>query len=163
MSKTPQSEKVQPCLLDRLVDDNPETIVETGRGISISRYRQAVLRDLEWLLNSKSRIPSEGLDRFPETEKSVLNFGMPDLAGRVVDRESIAQIEKNIVETLLRFEPRLIPDSLHVRRIENVSQKSAAQPNIVSFEISGELWASPMHEPFHLKTEIDLDTGKCRI
>jgi type VI secretion system protein ImpF len=164
MSKSPQIEKVQPCLLDRLIDERPEVRTETtGRGISLSRYRQGVLRDIEWLLNAKSRLAHEGFADFPETETSVLNFGMPDPAGRSTDRQTIAQIEKDIAAALLRFEPRIIADSLVVKLIETSTSQAPSSPNLLAFSITGELWASPMNEELHLKTEIDLETGKCRL
>ena len=164
MNKSPQIEKVQPCLLDRLVDEHPETRTETtGRGISLSRYRQGVLRDIEWLLNAKSRLEQEGFAEFAEVEVSVLNLGMSDPAGKSTDKTTISLIEKNIATALLRFEPRIIPDSLVVKFIETPSRGATSSPNVLAFSITGELWASPMNEQLHLKTEIDLETGKCRL
>jgi type VI secretion system protein ImpF len=164
MSKSPQFEKVQPCLLDRLVDEHPEARKETsGRGISHLRYRQGVLRDIEWLLNAKSRLALEGFADFPQTEASVLNFGMPDPAGRSTGNATIAEIEKNITTALLRFEPRIVADTLVVKSMENPSRTLSASPNVLAFSITGELWATPMNEELHLKTEIDLETGKCRL
>lgn len=92
----------------------------SGRGISHLRYRQGVLRDIEWLLNAKSRIAQEGFADYPETEASVLNFGMPDPTGSSTGNAAIAQIEKNIATALLRFEPRIIADSLVVKSIEGI-------------------------------------------
>ena len=49
-------ERIQPCLLDRLTDENPEAVKESRneRVISVKRYREGVLRDLIWLLNAKA-------------------------------------------------------------------------------------------------------------
>jgi type VI secretion system protein ImpF len=146
------------------VDENPEARKEpSGRGISHLRYRQGVLRDIEWLLNAKSRLAHEGFADFSETEASVLNFGMPDPAGKSTGRATIGQIEKDIATALLRFEPRIIPDSLVVKSIDPPSSATTASANVLAFSITGELWASPMNEELHLKTEIDLETGKCRL
>ena len=44
-------ELLLPCLLDRLTDDKPHIKVESGahsRGMTGRRYRNAVLRDLNW-------------------------------------------------------------------------------------------------------------------
>ncbi|MBV8587783.1 MAG: GPW/gp25 family protein, partial [Verrucomicrobia bacterium] len=99
----------------------------------------------------------------PETELSVLNFGMSDPAGKSTDKTTIGLIERNIATALLRFEPRIIPDSLVVKVIETSSRGATSSPNVLAFSITGELWASPMNEQLHLKTEIDLETGKCRL
>jgi type VI secretion system protein ImpF len=146
------------------VDENPEARKEpSGRGISHLRYRQGVLRDIEWLLNAKSRRAHEGFVDFPETEASVLNFGMPDPAGKSTGQATITQIERDIATALLRFEPRIISDSLVVKSIDPPSSASSSSHNVLAFSITGELWASPMNEELHLKTEIDLETGKCRL
>ena len=70
-------ERLQPCLFDRLIDEDTQNRQEgrTARVISLSDYRAAVLRDLSWLLNSSSHMPSEGLADFPDVEASVFNFG----------------------------------------------------------------------------------------
>ena len=50
-------DRLQPCLLDRLFDDDPRSRSETKQEkvISVKRFREGVKRDIEWLLNSKSK------------------------------------------------------------------------------------------------------------
>src|SRR3954469_18458542 len=81
-------EKLQPCLLDRLTDDEPGAREESRsqRVVSLQRYRRGVLRDLEWLFNSHGFLRVEGLHSFqlkdyPEAYRSVLNFGARQLCG----------------------------------------------------------------------------------
>jgi type VI secretion system protein ImpF len=59
-------EKLQPCLLDRLTDDEPKNSQESRsqRVISVQRYRQGVLRDLQWLFNSSAHLAYEGKNNF---------------------------------------------------------------------------------------------------
>ena len=54
-------DKLQPCLLDRLTDDEPGKREESRgqRIISLQRYKAGVLRDLEWLFNSIGHFPDE--------------------------------------------------------------------------------------------------------
>src|SRR5438093_13104193 len=75
-------EKLQPCLLDRLTDDEPKNSQESRaqRVISLQRYRQGVLRDLQWLFSASAHLPREGqgtfsIADFPEASHSVINFG----------------------------------------------------------------------------------------
>ena len=51
--RTPQ-EQLQPALLDRLTDEEPDKKLEPRqqRVISKRRMREAVLRDLAWLFNT---------------------------------------------------------------------------------------------------------------
>jgi type VI secretion system protein ImpF len=48
------SDHLLPCLLDRLTDDEPTSRVEgrAQRTISVSRFKDGVLRDLRWLFNT---------------------------------------------------------------------------------------------------------------
>jgi type VI secretion system protein ImpF len=150
--------KLQPCLIDRLTDEHPDQNLEGQQGISLSRYREGFLRDLRWLLNAKCHVEGEGLEDFPEVAQSVFNFGMPDPAGRSIISEDYSMIEQQIHAAILRFEPRILPGSLEVHAVEEFNK---AAPNTIGFEITGTLWAMPMHEPFHVKTQMDLENGQC--
>ena len=155
------SEKIQPCLLDRLTDENPEAVKESRneRVISIKRYRESVLRDLIWLLNAKAHADQDGLDEFPEAARSVLNFGTRDLCGLISSSLDLGTLEEEIAEAMRRLEPRINPGSLAVRAVAS-SEKFA---NGIAVEIRGDLWAYPVPEQLYIRTEIDLDTGKYTV
>jgi len=157
MAETP-FEKLQPCLLDRLTDDDPKNPEEsrTQRVISLSRYKRGVLRDLEWLLNASAHLPEEGsvrLSDFPEAERSVINFGTRQLCGLIAP--DMDALERELTEALQLFEPRIIRNSLVI--------KATMERHIIAFEIRGELWAVPVSEQLFVKTQIDLETGQCLL
>ena len=151
-------ERIQPCLLDRLTDENPDAVKESRneRVISVKRYREGVLRDLIWLLNAKAHTDRDGLDEFPEAARSVLNFGTRDLCGLISSSLDLGTLEEEIAEAMRRLEPRINPGSLVVTAVSG-SQKFA---NGIAIEIRGDLWAYPVPEQLYVRTEIDLDTGK---
>jgi type VI secretion system protein ImpF len=151
-------ERIQPCLLDRLTDENPDAVKESRneRVISVKRYREGVLRDLIWLLNAKAHTAEDGLDEFPEAARSVLNFGTRDLCGLISSSLDLGTLEREIAEAMRRLEPRINPGSLAVTAVSG-SQKFA---NGIAIEIRGDLWAYPVPEQLYIRTEIDLDTGK---
>jgi type VI secretion system protein ImpF len=157
----PTLEKIQPCLLDRLTDANPESQKESQneRIISLRRYREAVLRDLVWLLNSKARIPEEGLSEFPEAVRSVINFGSRDLCGLISSSMDLQDLEHDVAETIRRFEPRINPRTLVVTAVAGTKR----DPNGLAIEIRGELWVHPVPEQLYLRSEIDLDTGEYTV
>ena len=154
-------ERIQPCLLDRLTDENPEAVKESRneRVISVKRYREGVLRDLIWLLNAKAHTERDGLDEFPEVARSVLNFGTRDLCGLISSSLDLGTLEQEIAEAMRRLEPRINPGSLAVTAVSG-SQKFA---NGIAVEIRGDLWAYPVPEQLYIRTEIDLDTGKYAV
>jgi type VI secretion system protein ImpF len=157
----PFGERIQPCLLDRLTDENPEAVKESRneRVISVKRYREGVLRDLIWLLNAKAHTTQDGLEDFPEAARSVLNFGTRDLCGLISSSLDLQTLEQEIAEAMRRLEPRINPGSLVVTAVSG-SQKVA---NGIGIEIRGELWAYPVPEQLFIRTEIDLDTGKYTV
>jgi type VI secretion system protein ImpF len=151
-------ERLQPSLLDRLTDNEPDTNVESRaqRVLSINRLKRSVLRDLAWLLNCGPLSVTDDLDAYPDAKRSVINYGVRDLAGSVAASTEIAAIEREVKQAILDFEPRIMPNSLSVRVVvdkEEMSQRS------LSFEIEGQLWAQPLPVSMLLSTEIDLDTG----
>lgn len=160
-------ERIQPCLFDRLIDFKPDERQESRseRVLSVARYREGVLRDLAWLLNSSAHLETEGLADFPQVERSVFNFGKRDISGLAVSGLEPSDLETEIARAIRYFEPRIDPATLKVRYVQIDPTKRTKRPgageayNCLSFEITGELWAHPVPEEFFLKTSLDLETG----
>lgn len=161
MPQPVSADRLLPCLIDRLADDEPSMQKESrsARAISGQQYRNAVLRDLQALLNSKSHPDADDASEFPLVADSVVNFGVQDFAGRVTSSLDLSEVEAEIAQAIRNFEPRIMPRSLVVTAVADPQ----ATPNIVAFEIRGELWATPIPEQLYIKTEIDLETGECAL
>ena len=160
MAELTPLEKLQPCLLDRLTDDEPSKTEESRlqRVVSLQRYKRGVLRDLEWLFNASAHLPAEGqkqfrLSDYPEAYRSVINFGTRQLCGLIAP--DMDELERELGEAIQAFEPRIIRHTVAV--------KANIERNIVSFELHGELWANPVPEKLFIKTKIDLETGQCNL
>ncbi len=156
------TERIQPCLLDRLTDEDPDSKQEskTSRVISLQRYRDGVLRDLRWLLNASAHLDEEDWQQFGEVRHSVLNYGTADFCGQLASNLELADVEHEMTETIRFFEPRILPNTLSVK---SVSDAGSGGPNLMAFEIRGDLWAAPMPEQLYIKTQLDLDTGECKL
>jgi type VI secretion system protein ImpF len=158
LAELTQKERLQPSLLDRLTDDEPETNVESRdrRVISPSRLRECVQRDLSWLLNTTRLSALEPLDDFPAAEVSVINYGMPDLTGRTASGVDARALERTLVQVITAYEPRLLKRSVKVRLFVDPDRMSH---NAMIFDIEAELWAQPLPLRLFLRTEIDLESG----
>jgi len=119
-----------------------------------------VIRDLAWLLNTGDLASVVDLESYGEISRSVLNFGMPDLTGKVGSGIDVEEVEAMIKEAIWTFEPRLVRESLRVRA--RVSREEMGH-NALNFEIEGQLWAQPLPLQMYLKTDIDLETGEVSI
>jgi type VI secretion system protein ImpF len=159
---TPQ-ERLQPALLDRLTDEHPDEQQEAReqRVMSKRQLRQAVLRDLAWLFNSTRLESGVDLSRVPEVRRSVVNFGLPALSGRVASSLDVTELERAVRQAILDFEPRILPESLRVKALLQASQLD--HHNVIGMEIHGQLWAQPVPLELLVRTEIDLETGKVEI
>lgn len=162
MAELAPTERLLPCLLDRLTDEHPESAKEgrDERVVSLRRYQRAVRRDLEWLMNTGAHPARDGLDEFSEVPRSVLNFGVPDLCGLTASGLRSEELERQLLEAIRTFEPRIMPGSLSI----NVNATYGLMDhNAISFEIRGDLWAQPIPDRLYLRTDVDLETGQCQI
>ncbi len=150
-------EKLQPCLLDRLTDDEPTVKDEsrTQRVVSLQKYRRGVLRDLEWLFNAHGYLGLGGdtfeLKDYPEAFKSVINFGTRQLCG--LTAPNVERLQEELSQAIEVFEPRIIAQGLAVH--------ADVDRNVLTFEIKGELWANPLPEHLHVKSTMDMEIGQC--
>lgn len=160
MAEVRLQERLQPALLDRLIDDEPDKKVESRdqQWINRVRLREAALRDLTWLLNA-TRLG--GLENHPHAHKSVVNFGMPALSGETASTLDIVGLENAVREAILTFEPRIVPSTLQVEAL--ITELQLDHHSVISIQIRGNLWAQPMPIELLLRTELDLETGKVEI
>jgi len=161
MAELTHKERLQPSLLDRLTDKDPSTQRESKdrRVLSTQQLRDAVLRDLAWLLNTDN-LHDLDLEAHPLVASSVLNFGMRDLTGATASSLDGKQLRARLIQAIKDFEPRIDPKSLSVTVL--LSEESYNQ-NSVSFEIKAQLWAEPVPLDLLLKTEIDLERGDVTV
>jgi type VI secretion system protein ImpF len=158
---TPQ-ERLQPSLLDRLTDDNPQSGVESRdqRVMSWARLRDAVRRDLSWLLNCVHLEASQDLSAYPLAARSTVNYGLPDVIGVSIEGINLEALQKRMRQAILDFEPRLLKNKL---RVTVESRSGVMGRNALVFLIEGEMWAQPVPQNIFMRTEFDLGTGAVKL
>ncbi|GAA4346981.1 type VI secretion system baseplate subunit TssE [Variovorax defluvii] len=156
-------ERLQPSLLDRLVDDAPHEQRESDDKRTLTRQalRQAMLRDLSWLLNATGHGLAFDDKRYPNAARSVLNYGLPMLSGQFTSSVQRVSMEQALKNAILQFEPRILPRTLEV---ELVMEGSALDShNRIGLQIRGQLWAQPVPLEFLMRSRIDLEEGRVEI
>ena len=163
MAEVGARDTLQPALLDRLTDNEPTRKVEgrQERIISRTQLRASVLRDLSSLFNTTNISSEVDLTGHPLVAESTLNYGLAPLSGTLVSSLDLSEMERLLKDAILRFEPRILPDTLSVQGIS--ATEPLAHHNVVSFEIRGQLWAQPYPLELLLKTDMDLESGEMRI
>jgi type VI secretion system protein ImpF len=146
-------------VLDRLIDLEPNNRMENplSRSQSVRLLKNAVRRDLEWLLNSR-RIcdpPDEGLK---EVIRSAYTYGLPDLSALTMlasgDRNRLV---RQILATINQFEPRLANVRLVMIETPDSSKKD------VRLRVEAMLRMDPVPEPITFDTVIELKSGNCHL
>jgi type VI secretion system protein ImpF len=155
-------ERLQPCLLDRLTDEEPDQLRESAekRYVSLKRLRESVRRDLGYLLNSTHLAAVQDLSAYPEVERSTLNYGIPDLSGRPASTIDKGILARQLRRAITEFEPRLLKSTLKVQVITDPEQHNA---NALRFDIEADLWCEPAPIHLYLRTKLDLEDGEARV
>jgi type VI secretion system protein ImpF len=154
------SDRLWPVLLDRLTDLEPDHKKESlqARVLSRKAYRDGVLRDLQWLLNATNLDASIDFSPYPDAARSVVNFGLPSLAGRLASNVDRSELEAAIRRGIIEFEPRILPNSIQVQVTSGNNMLDVH--NVLSVTIRGELWSMPYPLEILLRSDIDLETGQ---
>ncbi len=142
MARVTSTQSLNPSILDRLLDDNPAVQREppVSPAQALRELHRAVRRDLEDLLNTRRR-PLEYPPELSELEKSLVNYGIPDLAGANLSSDESREQFRRIVESVIRaYEPRF--KNVRVTLLEN------AEPldRTLRFRIDAVVYAEPAPE-----------------
>lgn len=170
MTELTSRDRLQPSLLDRLIDLEPEQSREAleARVLTRQQLRAAVLRDLSWLFNATRAEPEVNSIRKEElalwaqageARRSVLNYGMPAFSGLTLASMDTHTIERSVAEAIKTFEPRIDPASLSVE----VKIDYSNHHNLMQLVIRGQMWSQPVPLELLLAADVDVETGNTRV
>lgn len=161
-SKTKQK-LFTPSLLDRLVDDKTSSKFETKteRFQTEKNYKDAVLRDLTWLLNSINSEHHINFDDFPHAKSSVVNYGLPSLLGKSFVSSSLTDLSESIKEKIILFEPRIVAETLSVKIL--TADTNSKNNHIFKLEIKSFLWFEPHPIDLYFESGIDIENNRINL
>jgi type VI secretion system protein ImpF len=128
-------------------------------GISEAQLRGELARDLDMLMNTTNMGSAIDLSDAPEVERSIVNFGLPDIVNRSIDENRVEAISDEIKTAILAFEPRLIPGALRVER----DSRADAGVLAIRFNVSGEMSCDPVAVPVQFIADLEVGTSKLAI
>lgn len=123
--------------------------------ITESMLRREVSRDLDALLNTVALDATIDMEHAPHVRKSILNFGLPDIAIRTIDENGVNEIPEEIRTAIISYEPRIAADTLRIVRDKEVDPVELK----VRFVIRGDLVCHPVHVPVEFVADI-VEAGK---
>ncbi|MGH7469931.1 MAG: type VI secretion system baseplate subunit TssE [Longimicrobiales bacterium] len=159
MSSRSLEPTVRQSVLDRLIDLEPQLRADppANWSDSVRKLRAAVMRDVEWLLNTR-RIIHAAPDHMPQLAASVYNYGLEDITSRSRDSEDTrTQLARQIEECISQFEPRLTS----VRVIVREDDSDSAQR--IRFSIDALLRMEPDPERILFDTVLEVTSGEFQI
>ncbi|WP_052500712.1 type VI secretion system baseplate subunit TssE [Jannaschia aquimarina] len=128
-------------------------------GVDEGALRRHLAADLDSLVNTIRLDAFEELDNYPRLMKSVLNYGFAELGRTGTAADAGTVIAKRIRESLITFEPRLIPESVDVQ----VSEGEGTLDQRLVFDVTAEIAADPADLPLDFVAEVDLGAGKMKM
>ena len=148
-------------VLDRLVDEKrkpwqePEDARAASRGLSLEppderanpleQLKQAVSRDLGWLLNTR-QTPGASSPEFEHLPQSLAAYGLPDFSSKTLkSEEDRRQVQRDLETAISVFEPRLEDVTVTLLDAGSFEQK-------LRFRIDARLRVNASREPVSFDT-----------
>jgi type VI secretion system protein ImpF len=159
MARWEPEQTVTQSLLERLIDRDLSLATDPvpTRAASVRQLKASLRRDLEWLLNTR-RTPTPASSEFAQTEKSLFNFGLPDVTSLSWESSrDRARLSRLIEETVAIFEPRIT--GLKVVALES----TGGAQHVLRFQIQGLLDMDPAPEHISFDTVLQLSSGEYQI
>ena len=146
-------------VLDRLIDTDPRNSQEAQvtRSQSVRQLKDALRRDLEWLLNTR-RIAFPPEESLKELNRSVYIFGLPDFTGfKMSSPAEQTKLLRVIQNSVKLFEPRLA--NIKVVPMDT----GAALSRTLRLRIEGLLLIDPAPEHVSFDTVLQLTSGQYEV
>jgi len=155
MSQIPSRQPLVRSVLDRLIDESPQSQREDAR----QRYqilrdlKNSLQRDLEQLLNTRWRCKQWPPD-LSELKISLVNYGIPDFTGIQFTSAERQDELRDVIESVIRnYEPRLSEVEVQIATDFEANNRTC------HFRIDALLMVDPAPEPVTFDTTLEPVTG----
>ena len=146
-------------VLDRLIDLDPRNSREVPltRAQSLRLFKEALRRDLEWLLNTR-RVAVPPDETLKEVNKSAYIFGLPDFTGyHLSSPQDQTRLLRYIQAATKIFEPRLANVRVAPMEAGLISART------MRLRIEGLMLVDPAPEHVSFDTVLELTSGQYEV
>lgn len=126
------------------------------RGTDETLLKRNLVFDLLSLVNTIDLGSAIDISDFDYVKRSILNYGLPDLARLTSEEFEVDQIAGDLRRALLQHEPRLIPETLRIERNDDFDDLNQR----IRFNVSAEMACRPVDVPIEFVAEIEIASGK---
>lgn len=142
-----------PCLLQRLKDDDPKSKkdITSHQKNDFDSIRKIIINNIFDIINAQNLEYQIDQERYPFLVDSVINYGvLPHLGDNNFTKKN-HHFESELRKAIIRFEPRLIADSVRVKT--NTNSKNTGV--ILTFELEALVFWLPEPRDLCLKLNYD--------
>ena len=92
-----KQDRFLPCLMARLTDNEPQNRIDhVPQMFTVEQLKTNILKNLEMILNSSSRLSADEKDCGAIVRDSVLFLGLPNFSGRPSSKDAIDELRQEI-------------------------------------------------------------------
>ncbi len=158
MAANDENSRITLSVFDRLIDLDPTTTTEAdaSRSASLRELKQAVRRDLEWLLNTRCHRDDQ-TDENAEIRRSVAFYGLPDILGMSPKNPTEQKRLTKALESAIKlFEPRFLNPTVTLEPVNEVDRQ-------LRFRIEASLDVDPTPETVVFDTVLQTGSGEFAV
>ncbi|MFP5230381.1 MAG: type VI secretion system baseplate subunit TssE [Acidobacteriota bacterium] len=153
MAHSATESMVTQSVLDRLmtVEDWPQ-----NRAQSIRYFKDALRRDLEWLLNTR-RSPIPEVESYPGIKGTIIDYGLPDISSLGLSSAADHRLLRLAMEACVRaYEPRLMNARVTLEDADKVDRR-------LRFHIEATMKMDPAPEEITFDTVLEIASGEYKV
>ena len=132
--------------------------VTQGQRFTEKALRATVRRELAWLLNTTNFQAVCDLENYPQIRSSVLNYGVPDLAGKSLNDRLVRARARDLRTAIAAFEPRIDESTLDVDISEEIERE-----NSITCVITADVTSAVRAIPVKFRTDIEADSSAVTV
>ncbi len=158
MAARDENTRITLSVFDRLIDLDPasSTEIEASRATSLRELKNAVRRDLEWLLNTRCHADDD-VSENAEVRRSVAFYGLPDILGMSPKNPAEQKRLTKALETAIKqFEPRFLNPVVTLEPVDAVDRQ-------LRFRIEASLDIEPTPETVVFDTVLQTGSGEFAV
>ena len=165
LGKRRPNQQLLPTLFDRLFDNAPHKLKESELEYAVDKKQMMniVRRDLAFLFNTSSIERDMNRSVYSAVAESVINYGIPPLAGEHMASKSWQEMEGIIRRAIIDFEPRVIAKSLTIKPSDNLSQLGDKVYNMMAFTVRGQIYLEPYPLEFTMQSAVDIENSRFKV
>ena len=148
--------RARASLIDRLIDLDPKSYGEALplRTFSMQELKESVRRDLGWLLNTRTSLPGDLIDK---RDLTVIDYGIPDFGSYSPENpDDRGLLARRITRSISAFEPRL-------QKVKVTVEPEMENEKTLRIIIDAELIVESVREPVSFHTVFHNKTGKWEL